>query len=304
MSMNRDTSRPGQYLPGVPSYIDRAATLRTRLREPDILLLPCPYDAISARLAVEAGFEALFVGGYALAAARFAFPDVGLVSPAEMLEAARSIIGAAGIPVIVDGDTGYGGVANVKRTVHGLAQAGAAGVMIEDQVWPKRCGHLAGKQVVDRQEAVTRIKAAVEARGETGDRILIMARTDARAVLGLEEALWRMQAFADAGADILFLEAPRTEDEMMAFTELTTLPTMANMLEEGVTPVLPPERLQALGFSIAAYPVTLLGAAMHAVRAALASIRQGKIHPDRITHGEILELTGYEAVRAADDRLT
>ncbi|MGA7690339.1 MAG: isocitrate lyase/PEP mutase family protein [Jiangellales bacterium] len=290
----------GGYYPGQSNQGNVADDLLARLAEPEILLLPCPYDAISARLAVEAGFDALFVGGYALAAARFAFPDVGLVSPTEMLEAARAIIAAAGVPVIVDGDTGYGGVANVKRTVHSLAQAGAAAVMIEDQQWPKRCGHLHGKQVVAREEAVTRIRAATGASAETGKRILIMARTDARAVLGLDEALWRMQAFADAGADLLFMEAPRTEAEMVAFTSLNDLPKMANMLEEGVTPILPPQRLAELGFAMAAYPVTLLGAAMHAVRAALASIGQGEIHTPRMSHGDILHITGYDAVQSAE----
>ncbi len=295
-----NVTHDGGYYPGQSNWGNVADDLLARLAEPEILLLPCPYDAMSARLAVEAGFDALFVGGYALAAARFAFPDVGLVSPTEMLEAARAIIAAAGVPVIVDGDTGYGGVANVKRTVHSLAQAGAAAVMIEDQQWPKRCGHLQGKQVVAREEAVTRIRAAADASAETGKRILIMARTDARAVLGLDEALWRMQAFADAGADLLFMEAPRTEAEMVAFTSLNDLPKMANMLEDGVTPILPPQRLAELGFAMAAYPVTLLGAAMHAVRAALASIRQGEVHEPRMSHGDILQITGYDAVQSAE----
>jgi 2-methylisocitrate lyase-like PEP mutase family enzyme len=269
--------------------------LRKRLAKDDILVLPCPYDAISARLSAEAGFEAIFLGGYATAASRFAYPDVGLVTATEMLEAARSIVPAAGVPVIVDGDTGYGGHLNIRRTVHNLAQIGAAAVMIEDQESPKRCGHLPGKQVVDRVEAVSRIQAAVKAREETGERILILARTDARDVLGLDEALWRIEAFADAGADILFLESPADETEMEAFTGISNRPKLANMLEGGKTPILPPERLQVLGFSVVAYPVTLLGAATFAVREALAAIKEGKTFENRMSHKELLALNGYES---------
>lgn len=281
----------------MPETQTPADRLRALLARDALLLLPCPYDALSARLTARAGFEAMFMGGYATVASRFAFPDIGLVTATEMLEAARAVVRAASpCPVLVDGDTGYGGDANIRRTVLDLAQAGAAAVMIEDQTWPKRCGHLPGKSVVDAAEAVARIRAAVRAREETGDRILILARTDARALLGLDAALDRVRAFADAGADLLFMEAPQSEAEMAAFTAATPLPCLANMLEGGATPILPPARLRALGFAMAAWPINLLGAAAQAVDQALAAIaRGGEGAPPRMSHRRLLEVTGYAA---------
>ena len=274
---------------------NKAEVLRQLLTGPEILVTPCPYDALSAKLAVEAQFKALFVGGYAAAAARFASPDIGLMSQTEMLETARSVIRAAeGVPVLVDGDTGYGEAANIRRTILDLAQAGAAAVMIEDQVWPKRCGHLDGKMVVPRTEAVGRIEAAVRASEETGNRILIVARTDARDCEGLDEALTRVRAFADVGADVLFMESPATEREMEAFVGSTNRPTLANMLPGGKTPILPPARLQEIGFAMAVYPISLLGAAAAAVRSSLAALRDNSEPPLGMSHGELLELTGYE----------
>ncbi|MGP1396430.1 MAG: isocitrate lyase/PEP mutase family protein [Inquilinaceae bacterium] len=274
----------------VPGQADR---LRALIARQEILVLPCPYDALSARLAAEAGFDAMFMGGYGAVASRFAFPDIGLASATEMLETARAIIRAAGRPVICDGDTGYGGDANIRRTVLDLAQAGAAAVMIEDQTWPKRCGHLSGKSVVPFAEAVARIDAAVRAREESGGRILILARTDARGVEDLESALDRIRAFADAGADMLFMETPRSEAEMEAFTRASDLPCLANMLEGGASPILPPARLQELGFAMVAYPITLIGAAAAGVRDALAAIATGRPSDRRLSHAELLRLTGY-----------
>ena len=196
----------------------KADNLRTLLAGPDILVAPACYDALSARLIQRAGFDLSFMSGFAVSAARLGLPDTGLISYGEMLEQGRNICNAVSIPVIGDGDTGYGNALNVKRTVSGYAQAGFGCVMIEDQVAPKRCGHTRGKQVVDREEAVGRIRAAVDAR-EEGSDILIMARTDARATNGFDEAMWRIKAFADLGADILFLEAPESEDEMRDFCE-------------------------------------------------------------------------------------
>ena len=260
------------------------------------LVLPCPHDALSARLAVAEGFEAMFLGGYAAVASRFGFPDIGLASVTEMLETARCVVRAAqGRPVLVDADTGYGGDANVARTVADLANAGAAAVMIEDQTWPKRCGHLPGKGVVGRDEAVARVRAAVSAAASTGARTLVLARTDARAVLGLDEALERIRAFVDVGADLLFMEAPGDEAEMVAFVEAASgRPCLANMLEGGATPILPPARLGELGFAMVAYPVSLVGAAALATREALAELKVGRAVSRRLTHAELLAATGYE----------
>jgi 2-methylisocitrate lyase-like PEP mutase family enzyme len=216
------------------------------------------------------------------------------LSYAEMLDQGRSICDAVRIPVIGDADTGYGNPANVKRTVHGYARAGFAGVMIEDQLAPKRCGHTGVKQVVDRAEAVRRIRSAVEARHE-GAGILVMARTDTRTTHGLDEALWRMRAFADLGADILFLEAPRTEEEMAAFCSKVPGPKLANMLEEGISPILPPQRLAKLGYKIAAYPLTLLSSAVHSMHEALDELRAGRTPQRRVSFARLRTIVGFPA---------
>ena len=211
--------------------ISRADTLRQLLAGPDILIAPACFDALSARLVERAGFRLSFMSGFAVSAVCLGMPDTGLISYAEMVEQGRNLCAAVSIPVIGDGDTGYGNALNVKRTVQGYAQAGFACAMIEDQVTPKRCGHTQGKQVVDRGEALSRIRAAADARDEGAD-ILIMARTDARAPEGFDEAMWRIQAFADLGADILFLEAPQGEDEMKRFCAGAAGPKMANLVEK------------------------------------------------------------------------
>jgi 2-methylisocitrate lyase-like PEP mutase family enzyme len=269
-------------------------TLRRLLEGPDLLLMPCCFDGLSARLVEQAGFPLTFMSGFAVSAARLARPDTGLISYGEMLDQGRSILEAVSIPVIGDGDTGYGNVANVQRTVAGYARAGFAGIMLEDQVAPKRCGHTVGKAVVGRTEACARIRAAMQAR-DNGADILIMARTDARATLGFVEALWRMRAFADLGADILFLEAPRDEAEMQRFCALVLGPKMANMLEEGVTPILPPARLAELGYQIAAYPLTLLTAAVYAMREALTDLAAGRTPERRVDFKTLRDIVGFDA---------
>jgi 2-methylisocitrate lyase-like PEP mutase family enzyme len=278
-----------------------ADKLRTLLRQPELILMPCCFDALSARLIEQAGFSLTFMSGFAVSAARLGLPDTGLISYGEMVEQGRNICQAVSIPVIGDGDTGYGNALNVKRTVFGYAQAGFAGVMIEDQVAPKRCGHTRGKQIVGRSEALARIRAAVDARQE-GANILIMARTDARATDGLAEALWRAQAFADLGADIIFLEAPRSEAEMRAFCAQVPGPKLANMVEQGDTPLLPPARLAEIGYKIAAYPLTLLSAAARAMQEALASLKAGQ-HPERLLEFATLrEIVGFPAYYEAERR--
>jgi 2-methylisocitrate lyase-like PEP mutase family enzyme len=274
--------------------MNTAATveLRQLLQKPDLLVMPCCFDALSARLIELAGFPLTFMSGFAVSAARLALPDTGLISYAEMLDQGRNILDAVSIPVIGDGDTGYGNPMNVRRTVEGYARSGFAGIMIEDQLAPKRCGHTRGKEIVGRSEALARIKAAVEAR-ERGSDILIMARTDARATHGMEEAMWRMQAFADLGADIMFLEAPRDEAEMSAFCEQVPGPKMANMLEEGATPMLSPARLHEIGYRIAAYPLTLLNSAVYAMREALTDLKIGHTPTRRVDFATIRDIVGF-----------
>lgn len=254
--------------------------LRQLLARPGLITMPCCYDGLSARLIDQAGFALTFMSGFAVSAARLGAPDTGLISYGEMLDQGRNICAATSIPVIGDADTGYGNPINVRRTVQGYAAAGFAGVMIEDQESPKRCGHTRGKRVVGRQEALNRIRAAVDQR-EAGSDILIMARTDARHDHGMAEALWRCQAFADLGADIIFLEAPRNRDEMARFCDTVPGPKMANMVEQGDTPLLPPGELEALGYKIAAYPLTLISSAVRAMQEALETLRQGG-HPQQL----------------------
>jgi 2-methylisocitrate lyase-like PEP mutase family enzyme len=271
-----------------------ATRLRQLLAGPGLQLMPCCFDALSARLVEQAGFGLTFMSGFAVAASRLALPDTGLISYGEMLDQGRNICESVAIPVLGDGDTGYGNAVNVKRTVRGYGRAGFAAVMIEDQLAPKRCGHTRGKQVVDRAEALSRIRAAVEAR-EEGAEILILARTDARATHGLEEALWRARAFAELGADILFLEAPRDEAEMSRFCREVPGPKLANMLEQGQTPLLPPARLEEIGFQIAAYPLTLLNAAVRAMQESLRELRAGRQPGGLVSFEELRGVVGFPA---------
>lgn len=253
-----------------------ADRLRALLREDRLLLLPCCFDALSAMLIERAGFSASFMSGFAVAASRLALPDTGLISFGEMAEQGRGICRAVAIPVIGDGDTGYGNALNVKRTVREYAAAGFAAVMIEDQVMPKRCGHTRGKQVVGRDEAIMRIRAACDAR-DAGADIMILARTDACATHGLDEALARARAFTAAGADLLFVEAPADEGEMARVCREAPGLHLANMLPGGTTPVLPPERLRTLGFAMAAYPLLLLSAVIGAMQRALQALAAGEV---------------------------
>jgi 2-methylisocitrate lyase-like PEP mutase family enzyme len=250
------------------------ARLAALLAEPGLQIMPCCFDALSARLIERAGFALTFMSGFAVSAARLGLPDTGLISYGEMVDQGRQICGAVSIPVIGDADTGYGNPMNVRRTVAGYAQAGFACAMIEDQLAPKRCGHTRGKEVVSRAEAMQRVRAAVDAREEGAD-LLVMARTDARATQGFDEALERCRAFVDLGADITFFEAPQSEAEMERLCEAIPGPKMANMVEHGDTPILAPEKLESLGYAIAAYPLTLLSAAVKAMEDALVALGEG-----------------------------
>jgi 2-methylisocitrate lyase-like PEP mutase family enzyme len=252
-----------------------AARLRTLLARPGLLTMPGCHDAISARLIEEAGFELGFMSGFAVSAARLAMPDAGLISYGELVDQARNVCRAVSIPLIGDGDTGFGSAQNIKRTVQGYADAGFACIMLEDQVAPKRCGHTEGKSVVGREEALMRIRAAVDAR-DAGADILIMARTDARACVSLEEAIERCRGFRSLGADITFLEAPVNEEEMRRYCSSVDGPKMANLIEGGRTPLLPHAQLEAIGYTIAVYPLTLLNVSIAAMRDALSELRVGQ----------------------------
>ncbi|MDD3450235.1 MAG: isocitrate lyase/PEP mutase family protein, partial [Gammaproteobacteria bacterium] len=275
--------------------------MRRLLEGPRLLALPGVFDALSARLAEQAGFPAVFMSGFAVSAARLGLPDTGLISYGELLAQGRDICAAVSIPVFGDGDTGFGNAVNVKRTVQGYARAGFACVMIEDQQSPKRCGHTPGKAVVERAAALARIRAAVDARAEGAD-ILILARTDARATHGLEEAIARCRAFAGLGADITFLEAPESEAEMARYCAEVPGWKMANLVENGRTPLLHPLRLERMGYKIAVHPLTLLSAAARAMGGALRDLREGREAEGLLRFERLQEVVGFPEYHAEASR--
>ena len=270
-------------------------TLRQLLTEPGIIPMPGVFDAISVRLAERAGFKAAFMSGFMVSASRIGMPDTGLISYAEMADQGRNICDAVSIPVIGDGDTGFGNAVNVKRTVNGYAQAGFGCVMIEDQLAPKRCGHTQGKQVVSRAEANQRLQAAVDAREEGAD-ILIMARTDANATDGLDEAITRCKDFRRIGVDITFLEAPRDVNEMKRYCDEVEGPKMANMVEQGKTPFLAPAELDAIGYKIGIWPAAMMLAAINGMQAELNRLAGGEAREDgKANFSELQDIVGFPA---------
>lgn len=235
-------------------------TLKQLLADGRLIVVPGAYDALTAKLIAGTGFAAVYMTGYGTAAARYGLPDIGLLTMTEMLETARSMAGAVDIPLIADADTGYGNPVNVVRTVREYEKAGVAALHIEDQVWPKRCGHMAGKQVIPVEEMVAKVRAAVDAR--VSPDFLIIARTDALAVEGWDATIARANAYVAAGADVLFIEAPTTEEEMAAIPPLFEVPCLINMAPR--TPNVPVTRLNAMGYAIAIYPGLCLGATIQA----------------------------------------
>jgi 2,3-dimethylmalate lyase len=237
----------------------------------DAVLMPGVYDALTARIAARVGFDVVFISCYSVSAARLGEPDFGFLTQTEMTEAARSVCRVSEAPVIVDADTGYGNAVNVLRTVHELQDAGAAGVFLEDQVWPKKCGHMAGKRVVESEEHAAKIRAAVDARGERD--LFVVARTDARQPLGLDAAIERCLAYKEAGADALFVEAPQSVEELERVAEALPGPLVANMIEHGMTPHLTRSQLRDLGYALIVCPVAALYAAARAVTDVLTELR-------------------------------
>ncbi|NWG01719.1 MAG: oxaloacetate decarboxylase [Syntrophaceae bacterium] len=268
----------------------------------EILILPGAYDALSAKIIEQASFKAVTLGGYPTSASLLAKPDVSLLTLTEMVNQARYIAESVDIPLFVDGDTGHGNVTNVQRTVRVFENAGVAGLFIEDQVFPKRCGHMEGKQVISTGEMIAKIKAAVDARRD--DDLMIMARTDSLAVYGMDEAIERGNRFAEAGADIIFIEAPSSIDDMRRVCREVKAPMSANMVEGGKTPILTAKELQEIGYSIVTFPLSTLYAAAWGVRRVMEELaKKGTttgIMDKMITFSDFNQLVGLEEVRAIE----
>ena len=265
------------------------------------LLLPCAHDALSARLIERAGFVAYAIGGYALVGARHALPDIGLVGFGEMSAGIRDIMAASSLSVLVDCDDGYGDVKNVARTIAGYEAMGVSAIFMEDQRAPKRCGHMAGKDVIEADVMAAKVRAAADARRSS--EFFIIARTDARAVHGLDEALRRGEQYLKAGVDGIFIEAPQTVKELEIIgAAFRGAPQLANMLDDGRTPVLPPSELKAMGFAMAAYPTTVIFRVARTIERALADIRAGKTASnDGVNFAEFKDITNYDQWARIED---
>ncbi len=268
-----------------------------------VIAAPGVYDMVSLRMAAAMGFDALYMTGYGTVASHLGLPDAGLASYADMVGRVEAMAQMAGAPLIADGDTGYGGLLNVGHAVRGYERAGAAAIQLEDQEFPKKCGHTPGRRVVSAEDMVRRIAVAAEAR--TSPDFLIIARTDARTSLGLAEAIRRARAYAEAGADMLFVESPESEAEMAQIgRELGEMPLVANMVEGGRTPTLIPERLAEIGYALAIYPVAGLLSAAAALNTVYRQIRDtgsslgspAPLYP----FAEMNRLMGFEEVWAFD----
>jgi len=274
--------------------------LSTRFKEPGLISAPGVFDMISARIADAMGFDALYMTGYGVVASHLGLPDAGLASYTEMVGRVRQIAQGTTTPLIADGDTGYGGLLNVDFTVRGYEQAGAQAIQIEDQEYPKKCGHTPGRRVVPIAEAARRIKVASDARSSRD--FLIIARTDARTALGLDEALRRGEAFLKAGADILFIESPESEAEMEKIGRTFDVPLVANMVEGGKTPILSRSELEKFGFKLAIFPASGFLAAAAALRSVYGEILSqgsskawnGELYP----FNDFSKLMGFERVWA------
>ncbi len=244
--------------------MNSATKLRQLLNKEGIISAPAVYDCLGSKLAENAGFSFIFTSGFGMSASLLGLPDMGFLTATEMLNQVKNIIKSVDIPVICDLDTGYGNVLNVKRTVEDIVSFGAAGIILEDQEWPKKCGHFEGKKVISTEEMVKKIKAAVAARNNSD--LVIIGRTDARAIYGLEEALYRGKKYQEAGADVIFIEAPQTVEELEIIVNyFPDVPLLANIIEGGKTPCLTVNELETMGFKLVAYALSGLLSATNAI---------------------------------------
>jgi 2-methylisocitrate lyase-like PEP mutase family enzyme len=298
-------------IPPSPSAAERRLTLKANIAAPDLSILPGVFDGFSAKLVEAAGYDCGFITGSGVAESRFGVPDVGIIGYAEARDGAAMMAQRTNLALIADGDTGYGNAVNVVYTVRGFEDAGLAGLLIEDQVWPKKCGHMSGKQTIPFDEAVTKVRAAVEARRDPN--FVVLARTDALAVGGLDDAVRRLTAFADAGADLVFADAVMSEADIATLAEAVDAPLVVNMgfgiRTRSTTPLLAPSRLQELGAAVAIYPRMLTSAAITGMKNALdvfTGSRNDAVVPDRpdllVSFEELHTLIGFDEVNALADR--
>ena len=282
----------------------------SRLREllvgPDLVVAPGAYDGLSARLIAQAGFSVVYMTGFGTAASVLGQPDVGLLTMSEMVSRAAALAAVIGdLPLIADADTGYGNPINVRRTIREYERAGVAAVHLEDQVWPKKCGHMEGKQVIPMDEMVQKIRAAVEARQDPD--FVIIARTDTNAVFGLEDALRRGRAYRQAGADVIFIEAPRSIAELQAIVQaFPDVPLFFNWAESGKTPLLSLDEIHALGFKIVIFPVSLLFAATHTMLELLEVLKRGEtptpFHSHMVNFAQFTNQIGLPEIQELERR--
>ena len=285
---------------------DHRAALARRIRARELTIAPGVFDMISAKVADRAGFDALYMTGYGIAASHMGLPDAGLVSYSDMLGRAARICEAVRTPLIADADTGFGGLLNVRHTVRGYEAAGVAAIQIEDQEFPKKCGHAPGRRVVPLDDMLRKVEVAVEARAS--DDFLVIARTDSRSSLGLDEAIRRGQGFAKAGADVVFIEAPESEEEFARIGREIDAPLLANMVEGGFSPVLPAETLARLGFAIAIFPGTGFLATAKTLELVYGHLKvngsSATLETDSFSIDEMHELMGLADVREFEKRWT
>ncbi len=273
---------------------------RKMFNNPGLIFIPGAYDALTARLVEKAGFDAVFHTGYGTAASLLAAPDIGLVSFYEMVERVRYISQAISIPLLADGDTGYGNVINVQRTVKEYIWAGASGMFIEDQKWPKRCGHLAGKELIPKEEMIAKVKAACDIKMEEDPNFVLGARTDAIAVEDFSSAIERAQAYLDAGADFVFLDAPETEEQVRKIPKLLDGPVMLNLIEGGKTPIFTLDEVEKMGYKIVVYPLTTMYTGVKAMFDALKSLKEKGVSRDEegvmISFSEFAKIVGLPEI--------
>lgn len=292
----------GGYDPPMDAAAKRSQ-LAARVRSGELTIAPGVFEMVSARLADDVGFDALYMTGYGVSASHLGLPDAGLASYADMVGRARTIAAATSAPLIADADTGFGGLLNVRHTVQGYDDAGVAAIQLEDQEFPKKCGHAKGRTVVPTAEMVKKIEVAIDAR--SSDDFLIIARTDARTSLGLDEAIARGRAFADAGADAVFVESPETEDEFARIASEVDAPLVANMVEGGFSPLVPADTLRSLGYAIQIWPTTGLLSVAARLRSVYRELRAAGTSAglaDVLPISEMHELMGFDDVWEFDER--